>query len=158
MWATMEHLQQNWIGYVAVAVCLIPMVYVLRHTVAPLVLYAIELAAYFVGLHLVLFGVVKLARWFHVNSRMYWLRDQPEPSWGIPVYEFWKPQSYDPRWFFYLELVLVVVVIVLMYKYRPLRPQKPPPSRKHVAKGTGIRPSGYLAEARSQKERGKGRR
>jgi len=154
----MEHLQENWVGYVAVAACLILVAYLLRRTVMPLVLYAMELVAYLVGLHALLFGVVKLARWFHVNSRMYWLRDEPEPSWGIPIYEFWKPQSYDPRVLFYLELVLAVGVVVLMWKYRPLRPQKLQAPRQHVAKGTGARPSGYLAEAKSQKEHGKGRR
>ncbi|MBN2307674.1 MAG: hypothetical protein JXR94_01810 [Candidatus Hydrogenedentes bacterium] len=132
--ALTEHLHHYWKGYVALLVCVLPVLYLLRKQLVPIVGWACELLAYMAGLHVVIFAVMHTAAWFKYNTRMYW-DAKTRPDWHMPLLQVWKHAEYNPGWVFYLELAALVAVIVFMIRYRPMRIQKGGFKREHVAKG-----------------------
>ena len=124
----LAHLQENATGYGIGAVCLLPVIFVTRKYSVPLILYIVEFAIYATALHVVVWCVVGLARWFKEQSSMKALRPDGKPAdapdWGTPLLEFWDKTQYKPHWLWIAEVVCLVIILALMWRYRPMKIQR----------------------------------
>lgn len=134
MEALVDHLRERWPAYAGLAVCSLPLVYIFRRQVVPVLLWSLEIVMYMAGIHLCLAGLVGLAGWFKSQTSMDYEKNV-RTGWEVPIADFWNREQYNPAWIFYLELVLLALVIFLVFRYRPLRIQKRMPRRISVTKG-----------------------
>ena len=153
--AFIEFVQANWMGLVAVGVCLLPFMYFTRKYSVPVLLFAVEFVIYTCLLHIVLHGVVRVTAWFKFESQMKMLeQDKVAVSWWIPVKRFWDFDLYNPYWLPYVEMALLAGALVLMIRYRPMRVQKPRAQREKLTKG--VAPSSAKGgQAKSSKRKGR---
>jgi hypothetical protein len=134
----LEHLEMYWKGYAAMALCLIPLLYLGRRFVVPVILYIGEMIAYSVIMHTILHYLVAVCVWFKSSSRMYWHRDEPAPPWSTPWAEFWRPENYNPAALYWIEVTAVVIIIGCVIRYRPMKTQKFKPKGPVIKKGVGM--------------------
>ena len=145
MEALVVHFQANWMGYVILLALLLPFIYVFRRVAVPAIQWGVELCIYGAIFHVVMHGVLKLIRWFRVESQMKWrVEERTDPGWQTPLTNFWESELYKPGWIFYFEIGMVVFFIFLMLRYRPMKTQRPGPQRKMLRKGQvpQLRPPG----------------
>ena len=128
--ALIANMQENAMLYGAIAVCLAPIIYVTRKYSVPVILYCVEFAIYALIMHVVVWVIVAVTRWFKESSSMRALDKDgiPEdaPEWGTPLVEFWDTEAYDPNWVWKAELVCLVLVLIVMWRYRPMKVQRKP--------------------------------
>lgn len=138
MQALMEHLQARWAAYVGLFVCSLPLLYLGRRYVVPVVTFVLEIV-FFVGiLHVIIHGFTRLTAWYseHTAVENSLIGVEPEnPGWTTPLAEFWNKSQYSPEWIFYVELALLCVITYIVWRYRPIRPQKLKPRAEPVRKG-----------------------
>ena len=123
----LEHLKEYYIAYALVAICLFPILYLTRRYSAPIIQYTIEIVLYLLCIHVALWLLVVVTKWFKEQSTMRVLADgspEPPPDWRIPLLEFWDREQFAPAWLFWVEIAAVVIVVGLVWRYRPLRIQK----------------------------------
>lgn len=124
----LEHFKEYYIAYILGAIVVLPGIYFTRRWTAPAILYAVEITVYLCLMHLAVWLVVGLTRWFKENSSMKALREDgrpvDSPDWGTPLLEFWKRAEYRPEWLLYVECVLLLIIIFLVWRYRPMRIQR----------------------------------
>ncbi len=146
-----EHLKEYYILYAIVVVCLLPLLYLTRRYSLPAIFYTVEITIYLCLMHLVVWLVVNLARWFRENSSMKALaedgRPMDAPTWQTPLLEFWKRDAYDPSWVVWLEVVAVALIVFAVWRYRPMRVKRTRKRRtfKNETSGRGqtaMRPGG----------------
>ena len=146
--ALIVHLQENAILYGAIVVCGTPLIYVTRKFSVPTILYALEYSIYAAGMHLAMWCLVSVTRWFKESSSMRALDDagRPEdaPEWGTPLINFWERTEYDPEWIWKVEVALLVVILLLMWRYRPMKIQRKSKrkTQEYSGKGKG-KPGGF---------------
>ncbi|NJL73120.1 MAG: hypothetical protein HC888_17025 [Candidatus Competibacteraceae bacterium] len=109
-----EHFRTNYSIYIAVIICLLPVVFFTRKYSLPAIFYTIEILIYLALMHVTMYTLVIIARWFKEQSSMKALHD-PEraPDWQTPLIAFWQKDEYNPVGVYYAELVFVVVVFLL---------------------------------------------
>ena len=127
MEAVLEHLRAHAVGYVACAVCVLPLLVIFRRYAFPVLFYVVEFLVYCALMHTAVHCTALLAGWFKDQSTMkraQGLQGQSfNPGWTTPWLEFWKRNLYEPHWLLYLELVAVGGIVFLMWRYRPFRIQ-----------------------------------
>jgi hypothetical protein len=125
MEALTDHFKEYSRIYIIIA-CSLPFVYLLRRWVLPPILYAIEIAAYLTGMHVVIGGIIRFLVWFKEETQMDWADNLPKDSlsWTTPWLEFWNRKLYEPVGLFYFELAAALVIIFLVFKLRPMKTQK----------------------------------
>ncbi|HEX72429.1 MAG TPA: hypothetical protein ENN65_03840 [Candidatus Hydrogenedentes bacterium] len=135
--AVTAHLSEHYLYYIIGAAALLPVLYLTKRWSAPLVFYTLEIAVYLGLMHLVMWGLVGLTRWFAENSSMKALREDGKPidapDWGTPLLEFWQQEAYQPGWVYYVEIVAALLIIVLVWRYRPMRVQRRKDRRRAAA-------------------------
>ena len=126
----LAHFQSNAIGYGIGGVCLVPIIFVTRKYSVPFILYIVEFCIYATAMHIAMWCLVGLTRWFKEQSSMQALREDGRPAdapeWGTPLLEFWKREDYDPNWVWIVELVLLGIIVALMWRLRPMKIQRKP--------------------------------
>ncbi len=131
-----EHLQDNHKTYIALLVCSLPLIYLTKKYSLPTILYTIETAIYLSLMHLSVWLIVSLTRWFKEESTMRALREDGTlelgPDWGTPLLEFWHTDAYTPFWLMYAEIIFAIAIIVLVWRYRPMKIQKK--SQRQIAR------------------------
>ena len=138
-----ENLPDQWGVYAVLVLCLLPLLYVSRRYVGPLILWVGETILYIGSLHLLLHGIVRLARWFHLESAMYF-EERTDPGWNVPIVGFWRPEEYNPEWLFYFQLAALCVITFLVFRLRPLKVQKPPQPRRAISQKGTLKSRGAL--------------
>lgn len=134
--ATIQFLQERWIGVVAGLVCVVAVLYFTRRYSMPAVFWGVEFAAYVAVLHVVVCGLVHVAAWFKYESQMKMLVSEKEQvPWDVPLKQFWDRTLYHPSWIFYLEIFLAVAIFAAMIWYKPMRVQRFRPKREKLVKG-----------------------
>ncbi len=129
-------LPENWVAYVAIAVCVLPLLYLARKWVAPILLYALEFVAYVVSMHGVIWCLLRAAGWFKANTAMNALDlERVNPGWNSPWWGFWERERYNPQWVFYAEVVSLFLIAYLMYQFRPMSVQQRFAKRANLTKG-----------------------
>lgn len=122
------HLREYQSAYIAGAVCLLPIIFLTRRYSVPLILYTVEIAIYLSLMHLGIWLLVNLTRWFKEQSSMRALqsdgRPVDAPDWQTPLLTFWDRELYQPGWLVWVELVGVAIIVVLVIRYRPLKLQR----------------------------------
>lgn len=146
MEALQAHFQEQWRAYLGVLICGLPLLYIFRKRIVPVILWILEIIVYMAGVHMCLAGLIRLIRWFKLESTMY-IQERVDPGWQIPLNEFWNRELYKPFWIFYFEVVLLLGVVVLVFFYRPLHVQKRMSRRDPVTKG---RPARIKARAKAR--------
>ncbi len=106
-------------------VVLVPLLYATRKYSLPIIFYTLETVIYLGLMHIAVWLLVTVTRWFAENSSMRALREDGRPldapEWGTPLLEFWRREAYDPQWLVYVEIVAILLIILLVWKFRPLR-------------------------------------
>ncbi len=151
--AIVAHFQDHLIAYIVVAACALPVLFVYRKYVVPIFAYALEVCIYMGLLHSVLFLVVKIIRWFKMESSFEAIGAKTDPGWGIPWMHFWKHDLFNPHWLVYLELAFMVIFVYFVWKLRPMRIQKireRGAARKPGAGKSGVRPPAKGAFAKKK--------
>jgi hypothetical protein len=120
--AVLASIQDKWMAYVAVILCSAPLLYIFRRRVVPIVWYTGEMVAYMAIFHLLLHGIVRLARWFKLESTF--MTDKVDVGWDTPLFTFWDRGVYKPTWLFYFELVAAILIVVGVVRLRPFTAQK----------------------------------
>lgn len=120
-----EHVEANLSIYIVLCVILVPFLYATRRWSFPLIFYTVETCIYLGIMHTIIHGIVKVALWFYINTRMKALSDDTTPpgapDWGTPWVDFWNYEAYSPTWVAYMELVFALIIIFLVWRYRPPR-------------------------------------
>ena len=129
----LQHIQEYLTLYMIVApIALIIVIFTRRYSV-PLLLYAVEFAAYAFAMHTIVHVLVRLTAWFKNSSSMSMLQEDGLPVdavfWTTPWLAFWDGETYDPGWIVYVEMVFLVAILGLMYRYRPMKIQQKRTSR-----------------------------
>jgi hypothetical protein len=123
-----EHFTTYYVYWIVGAVIALPFILLTRKYSVPFILYSIEITIYLCGMHLVINVIIRLVRWFAINSSMKALRDDgtspDDPGWTAPLIEFWDHTAYNPGWIIWIELALAVIIIGLVIRYRPMKVQK----------------------------------
>lgn len=145
--AVVAHLQERWIAYVAILLCSSPLLYVFRKQVVPVVWYSCEMAIYMAMFHLLLHAVVRVARWFKLESTF--MTDKVDTGWTTPIFTFWDRGVYNPQWLFYFELVVAILIVAGVVKYRPYTAQT-----VHARKP--VQPKGMAGQVRPSAAKGSG--
>ena len=136
MEALTANLHQYGVAYVILAVIFLPILWLTRRYTFPPIQWVIEWCVFSAVFHVIVHGVVAVARWFREESQMQAIKDQRITlDWQTPLTYFWKRELYRPIWIFYFELCVVIVFIVLMFRYRPMKRQKQLPKREGLTKG-----------------------
>ncbi len=138
-----EHLPEQWGVYALLIACLAPILYLSRRHIGPLILWVGEIILYIGALHLLLHGIVRVARWFHMESAMYF-EDRGDPNWIVPIVGFWRPEEYHPEWLFYVQLAALCIITFLVFRSRPIKPQKPPQPRAAFSQQRTLKSRGAL--------------
>jgi hypothetical protein len=138
----MANLQENAVLYGAIAVCAAPLIFLTRKYSVPAILYLVEFVIYACAMHVIMWVLVKVTRWFKEQSSMKALNEDgiPEdaPEWGTPLLEFWDTAAYDPNVIWKIEIGCLVLVLILMWRYRPMKIQrKSGRQTQEYAKGGG---------------------
>lgn len=140
MEAVLAHFTEYWIAYAAGLVCLLPILYVTRSYSLPIIFYTVEMVLYICIMHVVMWTLVIIAKWFKEQSSMRALGD-PEraPEWQTPLLEFWVREEYNPPGLFWVEVVFVVVIIAAVYRYRPPKLKRKPKRRAAQERAQAVR-------------------
>lgn len=143
MEAVIEHLRGQWIAYAGVGACCLPLIILFRRQVLPVVWYGIEMTVYLASFHVVLHGVIRLLRWFKIESSFGALHEaKMDPGWETPFLEFWRRELYKPEWLFYFEAVVAALILYAVWRLRPFKVQKLKPRGTSVRSGlaSNVRP------------------
>jgi hypothetical protein len=142
--AILTHIQERAMAYGAVAVCCLPLLSLFRRQVVPGLWYIGEIAIYLCLFHGVLHGVVRLVRWFKMESTFGALYNEKiDPGWQTPLLDFWDRALYKPSWLFYFEVIVAVFILYGVWRFRPFKVQKRAPRRVDGRRGLagGVRPA-----------------
>lgn len=127
-----NHVVERWQAYAITAAFALPLVVMLWRHIAPVLLPLLEIMVYMAGLQILLHGLVRVVRWFKLETAMYHT-DRVDPEWYVPVAEFWNRAAYNPEWLLYTQTAVLCLVTYIVLRHRPLRTQKPPkPAGKRV--------------------------
>ena len=121
------HLQENYVAYIALGVCALPLIFFSRKYSVPVILYSVEVLIYWGLIHLALGTLVRFAAWFKDQSSMkraFDTKDFTPPDWTTPWLEPWNREAYEPGWIFYLEVILALATLYAVWRYRPMRIQQ----------------------------------
>lgn len=121
-----DHFTEYYVTYIALLACVLPILYLTKAYSIPAMMYALELAIYFALMHVVVWGIVRVAFWFRQESTMRALsEDGPDPSeaWRTPLLEFWQTEAYNPSWLLYVEAAFAIIILYLVIRYRPMKVQ-----------------------------------
>ena len=139
------HLREYCLVYAVGAACVLPIIYLPRRYSVPIIFDTVEIAIYMVIMHVVVWLLVNLARWFRENSSMKALdasgRPLDAPTWDTPLLTFWQRELYDPAWVFWVEVALAALIVLAVWRYRPMRVKRPRKRRafKNEMPGRGQR-------------------
>lgn len=127
MEAVLAHFTEYWIAYAAGVVCLLPIIFVTRAYSVPILLYTVEMVLYICIMHVVMWTLVIIGKWFKEQSSMRALGD-PEraPEWQTPLLEFWVREEYNPPAIFWVEVAFAVIIVVGVYRFRPPKVKRKP--------------------------------
>jgi hypothetical protein len=120
------HLQDNAVLYFFGAVILVPLFVFFHRWLVPILQWAIEIAVYMTGVHIVTHFSTSLAAWFRRESSSEYLAGREMVEWGTPLLRFWDIEAYDPVGIFYFEVAALLVLTYIVLKIRPMKVQKPP--------------------------------
>lgn len=125
--AVVEHFKTNYSIYIAVIICLLPVIFFTRKYSLPLILYTIETLLYLCIMHVTMWTLVVIAKWFKEQSSMKALHDPDRaPDWQTPLVAFWQKEEYNPVWVYYAEIAFVFIVIFMVYRFRPPKVKRIP--------------------------------
>ena len=143
--ALIQHVTENWVAYVVILACAMPIILIFRKYTVPVILWALEWVMYCGLFHIAVYVLVQVTRWFQYNTQME-MREEERvyKDWATPLVEFWDREAYSPGWIFWVEVVFAVVLLALMIRYRPMTTQKVKPRKPSVTKGVG--PSQSMAQ------------
>lgn len=123
MEAVIQHVQQHMAGYIALSVCIVPLLYVFREITKPVFFYTFEIILYAAGFHLVFGGLVRFFGWFrdassfeHVNTGGV----VSQVALSTPMKEFWVKELYSPITLYYVECAALAIIIFIVVYFRPL--------------------------------------
>lgn len=133
--AIVAHLQDKWMAYTAILVCSVPLLYLFRKQIVPVVWYTGEMIVYIALFHMLLHGLVRLTRWFKLESTFTFMSDKADPGWNTPVFAIWDREVYNPPWLFYLEATVAILIVAGVIRYRPFAAQKSRPREAAPRKG-----------------------
>lgn len=137
--AVTAHFSEYYLFYIIGAAAVLPVLYLTKKWSVPVIFYILEILVYFGLMHLLVWGVVGITRWFAENSSMNALREDGKPidapDWGTPLIEFWQRESYRPGWVFYFEIAAAIIIVILVWRYRPMRVQRRKDRRRSGASG-----------------------
>ncbi len=125
-----EHIKANQTGYIAIVVCVVPILVIFKKYTAHVLLYIAEAAMYLALMHAAIGLLVRVAAWFKTSSSF----DGEKIDWKTPWLEVWDKTQYDPQWIAYFEIGACAVILFLMFKIKPLRTQKYVSMRKEAPK------------------------
>lgn len=127
MAAVLAHLEEYWMAYALLAVCLIPILYVTRRYSVPFIQYTVEIVLYIAIMHVAAWCIVAVTRWFKEQSSMKALQEDGRPvdapEWTTPFFEFWNRELYTPPWLVWVEVVAAVLIVIAVFRFRPMRIQ-----------------------------------
>lgn len=163
--AILVHFQENYVAYLVIGVCALPLLYFSRKYSVPVILYTVEVIIYWGLIHLAMGTLVRFAAWFKDQSSMkraFDTKDFVPPAWTTPWLEPWNREAYEPGWVFYLELLMAMATLYAVWRYRPLRIQNKR-DRRFDDKGKKIGKSargqfGAAGRRSSRAPQGRGRR
>lgn len=119
------HVQEHAVLYIVLLVFVVPLLYFTRKYSLPVIFYTLETMIYLCLMHIAMWLLVSLVRWFAENSSMKALQEDGKPidapTWATPFLHFWDKAAYNPAWLMYLEIALALIIMVLVWRYRPLR-------------------------------------
>lgn len=135
----LTHFQDNATEYLVFLGLGAVVVLLTRRYTVPVLQYILEIAIYLVGVHLVMHGLVLVAKWFKEQStfRPKGERAIPLVDWGTPSIEFWTPSLYSPQFVFYIEATIALLIIGIVLKYRPMQTQRKLRERTDAGGGKG---------------------
>lgn len=110
-------------AYIAVAMCVLPLIYMGRKYTWPVIAFVIEVGIFSVALHLFLFGLFTVATWFRGATTVRFLADGTQVAikpMATPLLEFWKKELYSPEAIFYVEIVCFLAIVYAVYWLRPM--------------------------------------
>lgn len=122
MEAVYEHVQENMVGYIVLAVVLLAVTVAFRKYTLPAIFYTIETSIYIVVFHTVFTGMVRFASWFRSQTEIRSTRATASQYTGeffTPMKEFWRKDLYSPEWLYYFEIAVIVAIIIIVIRYRP---------------------------------------
>lgn len=124
--AVIEHLQTNYVAYIVLAICTLPLIYLTRKYSVPVILYTLEILVYCTIVHAVVHVVVLLTVWFKDQSSFRALDSKgvEEISWTTPLLEPWARELYDPAGLFIFEIIVFVLIFAAVIRYRPMKIHK----------------------------------
>jgi len=124
-------IRENWLPVSIAAIVLVGLLVATRRWISGPIQWTIELAIYAAMFHVVVHYVVRVARWFNLNSQMTWRdQDRVDSGWATPLVQFWDRTLYSPEWIVYVELGMVLLMVFMMYRIRPMKTQKAAPKRE----------------------------
>jgi nitrate reductase NapE component len=113
------HIQDNWIAYAILVVCLVPVLYVFRDYTRPLIFHSFEVAIYMAIFHVVFHGGVRMAAWFRYESSF---DKSITVDWTTPlIVGFWRQELYNPLWLYWAELAVLGLFIFIVWRFRPMK-------------------------------------
>ena len=128
MEAVVEHLREYAFLYAIGVIGVLPLLFLARKWSVPFILYTVELTIYLGLMHVGMYVLVGVTRWFKESSSMRALQEDGRPvgvpEWGTPLLEFWDKAQYDPEWIIWAEVVFGVITLLLMWRYRPMKVQR----------------------------------
>ncbi len=138
-----EHFRTNYSIYIAVIICLLPVIFFTRKYSLPAIFYTIEILIYLALMHVTMYTMVIIAKWFKEQSSMKALHD-PEraPDWQTPLIAFWQKDEYNPVGVYYTEMAFVLVVFYLVYRFRPPKFKRKPKRQAAQDRSKSARPPG----------------
>ncbi|MFP4172271.1 MAG: hypothetical protein ACLFV4_05100 [Candidatus Hydrogenedentota bacterium] len=128
-----NHVVERWQAYAITAAFALPPLVMLRRYVTPVLLPVLEIILYMTGLQIVLHGLVRVVRWFKLETAMYHT-ERADPGWEVPLAEFWNLAAYNPEWLFYAQGAALCLVTYIVLRHRPIRTQKKPKPLKPASK------------------------
>lgn len=144
------HIQDNWIAYAILIVCLVPVLYVFRDYTRPFIFHGFEVAIYMAIFHVVFHFGVGIAAWFRYESSF---DKSITVDWNTPLaVGFWQRELYVPQGLFWAEVVVLFLFIFIVWRFRPMKlgdkntyrstkvmPQAKPSPQYTRARGAGRR-------------------
>lgn len=128
-----NHVVERWQAYAITAAFALPLLVMLRRYITPVLLPVLEIMLYMTGLQILLHGVVRVVRWFKLETAMYHT-DRVDPQWSVPIAEFWNRAAYNPEWLFYAQAAMLCLMTYIVLRHRPIRTQKKPEPPKPAGK------------------------
>lgn len=124
MEVVITHVQTHAVAYFFGGVALVPLFFFFHRYLVPVLQWAIEIAIYMVGVHVVTHYVTALVAWFRRESSSEFLAGREFVNWSTPLLRFWDREAYEPIGIFYFEVAALVCITVLVLKMRPMKVQR----------------------------------